>query len=209
MLNLRPVVGWVVRPTAQGLLRVGVTPDAVTVAGTVFTVATAVGFLARGSFGWGTFLVTTAVLIDSLDGTMARMRGGTSRFGAFLDSTMDRIADAAVLGSLAYWYGGRGDDQLLLALALYGLTTGVAISYAKARAESLGMTANVGITERPERLIIVLAGTGFDAVGVSWAVPVALWVLAVASTITVLQRILVVRRQAQAQVQADTPTTGA
>ncbi len=198
MLNkLRPGINRVANPVATRLLRVGVTPDMVTVAGTVGVVAGSVLFLARGSFFLGTLVAVLSVLTDMLDGAMARQRGTTSRFGAWLDSTSDRVADSAVFCSLTWWFTGGGNDRLLAAVCLYCLVSGVVVSYAKARAEGLGMTCNVGLAERSERLVLAFAGTalvGFGAPDV--VLTVLLWLLAVVSTITVGQRALEVRRQA-------------
>jgi CDP-diacylglycerol--glycerol-3-phosphate 3-phosphatidyltransferase len=197
MLNLRPAVGRVVGPLAARLLRAGVTPDMVTVAGVVGAVAGSLLLFARGSFGWGTFVVTVSVLSDALDGTMARLRGTSSRWGAFLDSTLDRVADASIFAGLAYWFASR-DEPAMVALSLLCLVAGAVTSYAKARAEGLGMTCDVGLAERTERLIAVLLGTGFTAVHVTFALPLMLWLLAVASVVTVGQRLVEVHRQATA-----------
>ncbi|MDT7545335.1 MAG: CDP-diacylglycerol---glycerol-3-phosphate 3-phosphatidyltransferase [Actinomycetota bacterium] len=202
MLNLRPAVGRIVGPLAARLLRLGITPDMVTVAGAVGAVAASLGLLARGHFFWGGVLVTVAVLTDALDGTMARLRGPAGSWGAFLDSTLDRIADASIFCALVIWYAGKGDDQLLLGVSLFCLVAGAVTSYAKARAEGLGMTCNVGLAERVERLILVLAGVFLTGIGLDVALPIALWVLAVASAITVGQRLAEVHRQATA------PTAG-
>lgn len=196
MLNLRPAVGRVVAPLAARLLRAGVTPDMVTVAGTIGAVVGAFAFFPRGSFFLGTAVVTLAVLTDALDGAMARLRGLSGSWGAFLDSTMDRIADASIFSALVLWYAGDGDSTVLLCVTLFCLVSGVVTSYAKARAEGLGMTADVGIAERLERLIVVLAGTLLAGLGLELGLAVALWVLAVASAITVGQRLVEVRRQA-------------
>jgi CDP-diacylglycerol--glycerol-3-phosphate 3-phosphatidyltransferase len=202
MLNLRPAVGRIVGPLAARLLRLGITPDMVTIAGAVGAVAASLGLLARGHFFWGGVLVTVAVLTDALDGTMARLRGPAGSWGAFLDSTLDRIADASIFCALVIWYAGKGDDQLLLGVSLFCLVAGAVTSYAKARAEGLGMTCNVGLAERVERLILVLAGVFLTGIGLDVALPIALWVLAVASAITVGQRLAEVHRQATA------PTAG-
>lgn len=199
MLNLRvrPLVNRVVDPLARGLLRAGVVPDVVTVVGTVGAVASALGLFSTGHFFTGTALVALFVLTDLLDGAMARARGTGSRFGAFLDSTMDRFADAAIFGGLVLWYAGGGHDRRLLALALFCLVTGSITSYAKARAEGLGMTCNVGIAERAERLIVVLLGTLLVGLGApTWVLGGALGLLAAASAITVVQRLVEVHRQA-------------
>lgn len=195
MLNLRPAVGRVVAPLVRGLLRLGVTPDAVTVAGTVVAVTGALGLFSRGAFLLGTVVVTLAVLTDVLDGAMARTRGISGPWGAFLDSTMDRIADAAIFCALALWFAGEGDSDVLLAVSLFCLVSGAVTSYAKARAEGLGLTCDVGLAERLERLIVILLGTLLAGLGLSLGLAIALWVLAAASAITVGQRLLEVRRQ--------------
>ena len=195
MLNLRPAVGRVVAPLATRLLRLGVTPDMVTVTGTVVAVVGALAFFARGSFFLGTVVVTLAVLTDVLDGAMARMRGISGPWGAFLDSTMDRIADASIFCALVLWFAGRGNSDVLVAVALFCLVSGVVTSYAKARAEGLGLTCDVGLAERLERLIAVLLGTLLAGLGFAGGLAIALWVLAVASAITVGQRLHEVRRQ--------------
>lgn len=186
-------------PTAAFLVRRGVSPDVVTLVGTLGVAFGALAFYPRGEFFWGTIVITLFVFSDLVDGTMARMSGRSSRWGAWLDSTLDRVGDAAVFAGIALWYAGRGDDLLLVSLAIYGLSTGAVVSYARARAEGLGMTANVGITERADRLVIVLVSTGLDGVGVPWVLAVALWYVAIGSTITIGQRALLVRRQALAE----------
>lgn len=183
----------VIEPLARGLLRVGVSPDAVTVAGTVGVVAAAVGFGARGQFVVAALLVAGFALVDTLDGTMARLRGHSTRFGAVLDSTMDRIGDGAVFGAIAFWYATTGERPTLVA-ALICLVAAQVISYVKARAQSVGIPCDVGLVERAERLLVVGVGGLATGLGVGWALPVALWVLAVLSLVTVVQRILHVRR---------------
>jgi CDP-diacylglycerol---glycerol-3-phosphate 3-phosphatidyltransferase len=134
---------------------------------------------------------------------VARVRGSSGRWGAFLDSTLDRIGDGAVFGALALWYAGDGDSMTLCAVAVYDLVAGAVTSYAKARAESLGMTCNVGIAERSERLIAILALTGLSGLfGVPVLRAIGLWGLAVATTITVGQRIREVYRQSHGLVEA-------
>jgi CDP-diacylglycerol--glycerol-3-phosphate 3-phosphatidyltransferase len=186
-------------PTAAFLVRRGVSPDVVTLIGTAGVAAGALVFFPRGEFFWGTIVITCFVFSDLVDGTMARMTERSSRWGAWLDSTLDRVGDAAVFGGIALWYAGRGDDQLMVALCLYCLATGAIVSYARARAEGLGMTANVGVTERADRLVAILVATGFDGLGVPYVQAAALWLLAVGSTVTIAQRALAVRRQALAE----------
>lgn len=198
MLNvLRPAIGRVAKPVAGRLLRAGVTPDAVTVVGTVGVAVGSLAFLSRGMFLVGTVVAVLSVLTDMLDGAMARERGTASHFGAWLDSTCDRAADAAVFCALAWWFTGDGDDRLLAGVALYCLVSGVVVSYAKARAEGLGIRCNVGIAERSERLTLVFLGTLLVGLGAPDAVlTVLLWLLAAVTTVTVGQRTAEVRRQA-------------
>ncbi|GAB2853862.1 CDP-alcohol phosphatidyltransferase family protein [Actinocorallia aurea] len=189
MLNrLRPALAKVVTPVGTTLARTGVTPNVITVVGTVGAVAGALGFYPRGELFWGTLVITAFVLFDMFDGAVARITGKTGPWGAFLDSTMDRVADAAIFSGLILWFTGSGNNDLLAWLALYCLVSGVVISYAKARAEGLGLTCDVGIAERSERLIISLVGAGLFGLGVPYALHVALIVLAVLGTITVVQR---------------------
>lgn len=195
-VNARPVVAKVVNPLAVRLARIGVTPDMVTITGTVGAVVASVALIATGHLFWGAFAVTLFVLLDMLDGALARLRGGGSLFGAVLDSTGDRAADAAIFGALVWWFSGAGDNRLLVLLALLCLVLGVLTSYIKARAEGVGLTCDVGVVERTERLILVLVGTGFTGLGIPYAVDVALWVLLVGSAVTVGQRVLAVKRAA-------------
>src|SRR6476660_8728991 len=153
----RAALARIIEPVARTLLRAGVSPDAVTVAGTVGVLVGALGFATRGHLLIALVIVTISALTDLIDGTMARIRGVTSRWGALLDSSMDRVADAAIFGSLVYWLGVTGQQASAVA-ALLCLVLGQLVSYVKARAEGLGFTANVGIAERPERLILIGVG---------------------------------------------------
>jgi CDP-diacylglycerol--glycerol-3-phosphate 3-phosphatidyltransferase len=186
-------------PIAAFLVRRGVSPDVVTLVGTLGVVGGALGFFPRGEFFWGTLVITAFVFADLVDGTMARMTESSSRWGAWLDSTLDRVGDAAVFGGIALWFAGGGDDLLLVALCLYCLSAGNVVSYARARAEGLGMTANVGVTERADRLVIVLVATGLDGLGVPYVQALALWYVAIGSTVTIAQRAVAVRRQSLAE----------
>ena len=197
--NARPAVAKAIAPLVARLARAGVTADMVTVAGFLGAVAGSVLLIARGEFLWGVFVVTVSVLLDLLDGAIARARGGGSVFGAVLDSTLDRAADAAIFCSLVWWFSGRGDNRLLVLLALLCLAFGVVTSYVKARAEGVGVACDVGIVERTERLILVLVGIGVAGLGVPYALHVALSVLFVGSAVTVGQRIAAVHRGAAGQ----------
>jgi CDP-diacylglycerol--glycerol-3-phosphate 3-phosphatidyltransferase len=184
-------------PLARLFLKLGISPDVVTIVGTLGVCLGALAFYPRHEFFWGTIVVVIFAFSDTLDGVMARLSGRSSKWGAYLDSTLDRVGDSAIFGGLVLWYAGDGATPYLAALALACLTLGGVVSYAKARAEGLGMTANVGIAERAERLVVVLTATGLVGLGVSEVLlTVVLSLLALASLITVVQRMLEVRRQA-------------
>lgn len=187
----------VLTPTARFLLRIGVGPDVVTIIGTLGVVACAVAFFPRGSFLVGTLAVTAFIFSDLLDGTMARMSGRTSKWGGFLDATLDRFGDAAIFGSLAYYFATHDKLGLFLACMIC-LISGSVTSYARAKAESLGFKCDIGYVERGERLVGSLAATGLDGLGVPFVQAIALWALAAGSTCTVVQRMLYVRKQALA-----------
>jgi CDP-diacylglycerol---glycerol-3-phosphate 3-phosphatidyltransferase len=211
MLNkyARALFTRVLTPLATLLLRLGVSPDAVTLAGTGGVVTGALAFFPRGELFWGSFVIALFVFSDLVDGTMARQLGRSSRWGAFLDSTLDRVADAAIFAGLALWYAGGGDDLVLCAVTLFGLASGQVVSYTKARGESIGLPVRVnGLVERAERLSVVLWTAGLAGMH-EWGVPyvevllpVGLWVVAVGSLITIGQRMVTVRREA-AEVDAE------
>jgi CDP-diacylglycerol--glycerol-3-phosphate 3-phosphatidyltransferase/CDP-diacylglycerol--inositol 3-phosphatidyltransferase len=188
-------------PVVTLLLRLGVSPDAVTVVGTLGVVVGAVVFFPQGWLLGGVLVITAFVFSDLVDGAMARRSGRTSAFGAFLDSTLDRIGDAAIFGGLVLYFAGPGDSYLYLCLTLYCLVMGAVTSYARARAESLGLEANGGIAERADRTVAILVTAGL---GDWWNLPilmeVTIWALAVAITVTVLQRVWMVYKQAEAEV---------
>jgi CDP-diacylglycerol--glycerol-3-phosphate 3-phosphatidyltransferase len=193
----------VLTPFAAFLLRHGVSPDAVTLVGTGGVIAGALAFYPRGEFFWGTVVIALFVFSDLVDGNMARQAGVSSRWGAFLDSTLDRVADAAIFGGLALWYAGRGDDLVLCAVAIFCLASGQVVSYTKARGESIGLPVKVnGLVERAERLVISLVACGlsglheFGVPGIQVLLPVALWIVAIGSAVTLAQRVVTVRREA-------------
>jgi CDP-diacylglycerol--glycerol-3-phosphate 3-phosphatidyltransferase/CDP-diacylglycerol--inositol 3-phosphatidyltransferase len=202
MLNrFRDVFARVFSPVARFLLRLGVSPDTVTVVGTLGVCVGALVFFPRGQLLVGVLVITAFVFSDTVDGHMARISGRSSKWGAFLDSTLDRFGDAAIFGGLAMYYVGPGGSDNLAALAMYCLVMGSITSYARARAESLGMEAKGGIAERADRLVAILVMTGLSAIfDVPILIPLTLGVLAVASTVTVVQRIMLVRSQAKAAV---------
>ena len=196
MSRLRAAWSRLMGPLADGLLKLGVTPDMVTIGGTVVSVALALWLFPTGHLFLGAILLGVFTVMDTIDGLMARRSGRSGPWGAFLDSTLDRFADGAIFAGLVLWYTGRGDDRLTAVLALACLVLGAIVPYARARAEGLGMTANVGIAERGDRILVSLVAAGLVGLGVPHVLlTVALALLAVASLVTVVQRMLVVRRQ--------------
>lgn len=200
MLNrfARAFVTRLITPIAKLLLRLGLSPDAVTIIGTVGVCFCALFFFSRGEFVWGTVFIALFVVSDLLDGTMARVSGRQSNWGAFLDSTLDLFGDASVFGGLVLYFTRQPDGAANAWGALACLVFGFVTSYARARAEGLGFVgANVGIAERADRLVVVLLTTFL--VGL-FSLPhvvftVVLWLLAAASAITVAQRMLAVRAE--------------
>lgn len=187
---------------ALAMARAGITPNILTVAGTVASVSVAVATLPRGHFIAGPPLLAVVLVGDSFDGVLARATGRTSVFGAFLDSTLDRLADGAVFASLAAWAAlTMTSDSVALrtvtvVLALVCVVLAATVPYARARAESIGATASVGIAERTDRLVVALVATFAVGLGApQWVLSAALGYVALASFITVLQRIVAVRRQ--------------
>ncbi|MEX5634376.1 phosphatidylinositol phosphate synthase [Parafrankia sp. FMc2] len=191
----RPQLQKVLDPLSQWAARSSVSPDLVTVIGTIGVAGAALGFFTRGVFFLGTVVITLFVFSDLMDGVIARARGISSKWGAFLDSTSDRVGDGAIFGSLVIWYAGDGDSLPLAGAALLCLVAGSVTSYVKARAEGLGFSCNVGFAERGERLLILLVAAGLYGLGVPYLLPVALWFLVGATVLTVAQRVVHVHRQ--------------
>lgn len=197
MLNnpaARKLASGVIEPPARLLLRLHVSPDAVTVFGTVGAVAAALVCFPDGRFGLGVLLIAIFATSDLIDGTMARISGTSGPWGNFLDATLDRVADGAIFGGLVMW-GALNGDAVTTAAATLALVTGQVTSYAKARAEAVGATANVGIAERAERLVLVLLAALLAGFGVPYVLPAALWIIGGLGVITIIQRMVVVRRQ--------------
>ncbi len=199
MLNkyARALFAAIFTPVAALLVRLKVSPDAVTIVGTLGVAAGALVGYPMGQLFWGTVVITVFVFSDIVDGLMARMLDRSGRWGAFLDSTLDRVGDGAVFAGIVIWFYTGGHNSFIAAMALACLVLGSIVSYAKARAEGLGMTANVGIAERSDRLVVVLVATGLVGLGIPEAVlAVVLVLLALASLVTIVQRVATVRRQA-------------
>ncbi len=210
----RASVSKVTAPLGKALNSTGLTPNSVTLIGTVATVTAAVTLFPAGYLWWGSVVITLFVLFDMLDGAMARARGGGTKYGAVLDATCDRVADGAIFGGLAWWAVFTENDKPLLIATLICLVTSQVISYAKARAEASGLSADGGLIERPDRLVIVLVGAGLTGVGRHFDVPwlqssiyPAMWILAAASVVTVFQRVLAVRRSEGAREIIFPPST--
>jgi CDP-diacylglycerol---glycerol-3-phosphate 3-phosphatidyltransferase len=203
MLNiLRPFFTRLLTPVSQWLARTPVTPNMVTVVGTLGVSGGALALFPTGHLLAGVIVCTVFVFADMLDGTLARIKGSTGAWGAFLDSTLDRIADASVLAGLAAYFVYSGHSRLMAGVAVYCLVTGSLVSYAKARAQSLGVSCDVGIAERTERLLISLVVAGLAGLGVAYVLPAGLWILAGLTTITLGQRVWAVRKGTAGAVTA-------
>ena len=205
---LRPALGRLLTPVGQALARTPITPNAVTIVGTIGMSASALIFFPTGHLFVGVVVCTLFVFCDMLDGTLARIKGNSGPFGAFLDSTLDRVADAAVFSGLAIYFVRGGHDRVLAAVSLFCLVTGALVSYAKARAESLGLSCDVGFAERTERLLIGLVAAGLSGLGVPYVLPIGLWALAAVSAFTFGQRVLAAYRSAAETAGRDAPPGG-
>ncbi len=183
-------------PLAAALLRRGISPDAVTIFGTLGVVVGGVVLYPMGELWWGSVFIAVFIFTDLLDGNMARQSGQTSPWGAFLDSSMDRIGDAAIFGGLILFFAGRGDDLTNAYLALLCLVLGFVTSYVKAKAEGLGLRCDGGIAERADRLLVILLATGLVGLFLPmWVLTAVLVLLGLASAFTVAQRVAMVHAQ--------------
>lgn len=192
--RLRGLQSALVGPVVRLLLRLGVRPDAVTWFGAVSVTVTALTFFPRGWLWQGSLVIGLLCFSDLIDGEMARESGTTSRWGNFLDASLDRVADAAVLGGIAWWLGLNVAAEWAV-LAVWALVAAQATSYVKARAEAVGCTADVGLVARADRLVLALLGALLAGLGVAYALQTTVLVLAIGGTITVAQRFFAVRRQ--------------
>jgi CDP-diacylglycerol---glycerol-3-phosphate 3-phosphatidyltransferase len=191
--RLKPAVTRLITPVASMALRLGITPNAVTWTGAVAVVAAALYFYPKGEFFIGTVIICVMALSDLFDGTMARIsQKGSSKWGGFLDSTIDRITDSAILVGVSIYLINK-DDSLAI-VVMVTLITGVLVPYIRAKAESFGIECSGGIAERTERLIISLTAIGFYGLGVPYILAIGMWLLAVLGAYTVVQRMLIVKR---------------
>lgn len=189
---LKPSITRVITPAAKGALRVGLTPDTVTVIGAVGVIFSALYFYPLGKYFLGTIIICVCALSDLFDGTMARIsEKGASKWGSFLDSTIDRMADASIFIGLTLSLARENDS--LLPVVLLALVTGILIPYIRAKAESLNIACSGGIAERTERVVIALTAIGLEGLGVPFALPVGMWILCILGVVTVVQRVVIVR----------------
>ena len=190
--SLKPAVTRAINPLARGALRIGLTPNAVTFSGAIGVVFSALYFYPKEEFFIGTLAIVFFALSDLFDGAMARIsQMGASRWGGFLDSTIDRITDSAILLGLVLALIKANDP--LVPVALGALVMGTLVPYIRAKAESLGIKCSGGIAERTERLIIALTAIGFAGLGIPYALAIGVWLLFILATVTVVQRILIVK----------------
>ncbi|MCI2420132.1 CDP-alcohol phosphatidyltransferase family protein [Saccharopolyspora sp. K220] len=194
MLNFfaRASLSRLTNPLGAGLVRLGLSPNAVTVTGTIASIAAALWFFPRGQLFVGTLVVAVFLLFDVLDGAMARAGGKASQFGGVLDASCDRMVDGALFGALVWWSLVVEVDQVRGLALLICLVCAQVISYVKARAEANGLSAEGGLAERAERFLVVLVGTGLHGLGVPYVLDVAVWLLAALSLVTIAQRLIAV-----------------
>ena len=187
----KPAVVRIISPTARVMLRIGLTPNSVTTLGAIGVIATSLIAYPNGQLFGGTLAICALALSDLFDGTMARLSAkGPSRWGGFLDSTIDRVTDSAIaMGLLIYL--AKNDDSLSFVL-LVSIVAGFLVSYIRAKAESLQIECKGGFAERTERLAILLTAIGFTGLGVEYILTIGIWALALASVFTVLQRLRIV-----------------
>lgn len=196
---LRPGFARLFTPVVQALARTPVTPNMITVIGTVGVSASALALFPIGWLFPGAAIATFFVFTDMLDGQLARLKGSSGRWGAFLDSTMDRIGDASVFGGITIWFIRNPGDHVLAVVSLFCLACGMCVSYVKARAQSLGLKCDVGLIERPERMLIGLTSIGLSGLGVPYILPIGMWALAAGSLYTLYQRMRAVHQDAKSE----------
>ena len=190
--SLKPAVTRAINPIARGALAIGLTPNAVTFIGALGLVTSALYFYPKGDFFIGTLVISFFALSDLFDGAMARIsHKGASAWGGFLDSTIDRITDSAILVGLTLYL--VKEDDPLTAVVIGSLVFGSLVPYIRAKAESMQISCSGGIAERTERLIISLTAIGFEGLGVPFALAIGIWILLILAVVTVIQRIMIVK----------------
>jgi CDP-diacylglycerol--glycerol-3-phosphate 3-phosphatidyltransferase len=189
----KPAVTRVIEPIARGAVHVGITPDMVTLLGTAGSIVSSIYFIPRGDLFIASLVISFFLLSDLFDGAIARLSArGATQWGGFLDSTCDRVSDSALLGSLAIYC--LLEDDPLYPLILISIVLGFLVSYIRAKSESYGVPCTVGVAERTERLLLVIFAIGFQGLGIPFALSIGVWALVVLSAMTVIQRVLVVRK---------------
>lgn len=181
-------------PFAKIFIKLGFSPDLVTLFGTLGVVVSSIIFFSQGQFLVGSIFFAMFVGLDAVDGTVARLLNRNSKWGAFFDSVLDRIADGVVLGSLAFYFANAGEETYFI-LSLIALLASEIVSYTKARAEGLGLNCDTGLAERPERVMIIIGGTFLTGLGINPALEISIWLLTIVSIITVIQRMNFVLKQ--------------
>lgn len=191
--HLKPSVVRIITPLCRALLRIGVTPDLMTILGTSVVVIGSFTLLAKGKLLASLIIIGFALLTDLLDGTMARISThGPSTWGNFLDSTLDRVSDAAILIGLTLYLHGQDDSLFIVTIITIPLST--LVSYTRAKAESLQIECKGGFAERTERLVILGIAGILHLIGVAWAIDAGVWVLLIVTAFTVIQRMAIVWR---------------
>ena len=191
--TLKPAVTRLITPVAAFALRIGITPNAVTWVGAVGVVASALYFYPRGDFFIGTAFIAFFALSDLFDGTMARIsKAGASQWGSFLDSTIDRVTDSAILLGVSIYLINNDDPLSFVVIAT--LVTGMLVPYIRAKAESFSIECTGGIAERTERLIIAMSTIALDGLGLPYVLAGGMWLLVLLGAVTVIQRMLIVRK---------------
>ncbi len=189
----KPAVTRFITPVARFALRIGITPNGVTFIGAFGVVGSSLYFYPRGQFFLGTAIIFIFALSDLFDGTMARIsQVGASRWGGFLDSTIDRITDSAILIGLSIYLIDRNDR--LAGVVIVSLVSGLLVPYIRAKAEIFSISCSGGIAERTERLAFSMLSIAFDGLGVPYVLAGGMWLLALLGLVTVLQRMLIVKR---------------
>ena len=190
--SLKPVVTRAINPIARGALALGLTPNVVTFVGAFGLVASAIYFYPKGDLFIGTLVISLFALSDLFDGAMARIsHKGASMWGGFLDSTIDRITDSAILVGLTIFLVNENDP--IAGVVIASLVFGSLVSYIRAKAESMQISCSGGIAERTERLMVSLTAIGLEGLGVPFALAIGIWILLILAVVTVVQRILIVK----------------
>jgi CDP-diacylglycerol--glycerol-3-phosphate 3-phosphatidyltransferase len=189
----KPAVNRVIEPIARLAIKAKISPDAVTLIGAFGTIISALYFYPRGDLFIGTLFISVFALSDLFDGAIARLsKRGASAWGGFLDSTCDRVTDSTILGGVAIYC--VLEEIAIYPVVIASIVIGFLVPYIRAKAESFGIACTVGVAERTERIVLALMGIGFEGIGVPYALTISMWLLLVLSAITVIQRVVVVRR---------------